>query len=209
MSLRQKYLKILVRDRSGRGGRRLAVAGLDGAERGEPGPGGSAAPGLGSGRACRNGWPPFAMRFPLSEEKQAIRRGDGYPRITWWGNGGWGWRRPWGGWGWPIGTTGTIGAIGTIGGVIGERVIATPTASNLVPTIDLLVVQPTPFCNIDCRYCYLPDRNSKAVVAPADVAQFVFAGLRVGLGRATACRSSGMPASRWCCRSPSIATRSR
>jgi uncharacterized protein len=35
-----------------------------------------------------------------------------------------------------------------------------------VPTIDLLVVQPTPFCNIDCRYCYLPDRNSKAVVAP-------------------------------------------
>jgi uncharacterized protein len=34
-----------------------------------------------------------------------------------------------------------------------------------VPRIDLLVVQPTPFCNIDCRYCYLPDRNSKAVVA--------------------------------------------
>jgi uncharacterized protein len=35
-----------------------------------------------------------------------------------------------------------------------------------VPRIDLLVVQPTPFCNIDCRYCYLPDRSSKAVVAP-------------------------------------------
>ena len=35
-----------------------------------------------------------------------------------------------------------------------------------MPTIELLVVQPTPFCNIDCRYCYLPDRNSKAVVAP-------------------------------------------
>jgi len=34
-----------------------------------------------------------------------------------------------------------------------------------VPCIELLVVQPTPFCNIDCRYCYLPDRNSKAVVA--------------------------------------------
>jgi uncharacterized protein len=31
--------------------------------------------------------------------------------------------------------------------------------------IELLVVQPTPFCNINCRYCYLPDRNSKAVVA--------------------------------------------
>ncbi len=34
-----------------------------------------------------------------------------------------------------------------------------------MPTIELLVVQPTPFCNIDCKYCYLPDRNSKAVVA--------------------------------------------
>ena len=37
--------------------------------------------------------------------------------------------------------------------------------SRFVPRIDLLVVQPTPFCNIDCRYCYLPHRNSKAVVA--------------------------------------------
>jgi uncharacterized protein len=35
-----------------------------------------------------------------------------------------------------------------------------------VPRIELLVIQPTPFCNIDCRYCYLPERNSKAVVAP-------------------------------------------
>jgi len=35
-----------------------------------------------------------------------------------------------------------------------------------VPRIELLVIQPTPFCNIDCRYCYLPDRRSKAVVAP-------------------------------------------
>ena len=38
------------------------------------------------------------------------------------------------------------------------------TASRLVPRIDLLVVQPTPFCNIDCRYCYLPNRNSKSVI---------------------------------------------
>jgi uncharacterized protein len=33
------------------------------------------------------------------------------------------------------------------------------------PRIELLVVQPTPFCNIDCRYCYLPDRANKSVVA--------------------------------------------
>jgi uncharacterized protein len=39
-----------------------------------------------------------------------------------------------------------------------------------VPAIDLLVVQPTPFCNIDCRYCYLPDRNNKAVVGGATLA---------------------------------------
>ena len=34
-----------------------------------------------------------------------------------------------------------------------------------MPQIQLLVVQPTPFCNIDCRYCYLPDRTNKAIVA--------------------------------------------
>jgi uncharacterized protein len=34
-----------------------------------------------------------------------------------------------------------------------------------MPRIQLLVVQPTPFCNIDCRYCYLPDRANKSVVA--------------------------------------------
>ena len=27
--------------------------------------------------------------------------------------------------------------------------------------LDLLVIQPTPFCNLDCEYCYLPSRNSK------------------------------------------------
>ena len=36
-----------------------------------------------------------------------------------------------------------------------------------MPTIQLLVVQPTPFCNINCRYCYLPNRTSKAVVGRA------------------------------------------
>ncbi|MFZ2005041.1 MAG: cyclophane-forming radical SAM/SPASM peptide maturase GrrM/OscB [Stellaceae bacterium] len=35
------------------------------------------------------------------------------------------------------------------------------------PRIELLVVQPTPFCNIDCRYCYLADRTNKSVVAEA------------------------------------------
>ena len=34
-----------------------------------------------------------------------------------------------------------------------------------MPVIELLVIQPTPFCNINCSYCYLPDRRSKAVVS--------------------------------------------
>src|SRR5260370_10540280 len=66
----------------------------------------------------------------------------------------------------PIGTIGITGTIGTTSGVIGNLVRRGQPASCLVATIELLVVQPTPFCNIDCRYCYLPDRNSKAVVAP-------------------------------------------
>jgi uncharacterized protein len=32
--------------------------------------------------------------------------------------------------------------------------------------LDLLVVQPTPFCNLDCSYCYLPDRGSKRRIRP-------------------------------------------
>lgn len=34
-----------------------------------------------------------------------------------------------------------------------------------VPRIDHVIIQPTPFCNIDCHYCYLPNRSSKAVMS--------------------------------------------
>jgi uncharacterized protein len=33
--------------------------------------------------------------------------------------------------------------------------------------LDLLVVQPTPFCNIDCSYCYLPNRQSTKRISTA------------------------------------------
>src|SRR5579863_1721692 len=33
--------------------------------------------------------------------------------------------------------------------------------------IDLLILQPTPFCNIDCDYCYLSSRSSTKRLAPA------------------------------------------
>ena len=39
-----------------------------------------------------------------------------------------------------------------------------------MPHLQLLVIQPTPFCNIDCRYCYLPDRSNKVVVAEETLA---------------------------------------
>jgi uncharacterized protein len=35
--------------------------------------------------------------------------------------------------------------------------------------VRIVVVQPTPFCNIDCRYCYLPGRNDKAVMTQSTV----------------------------------------
>lgn len=37
------------------------------------------------------------------------------------------------------------------------------------PTISIVVVQPTPFCNIDCRYCYLPQRSDKTVMQQSTV----------------------------------------
>jgi uncharacterized protein len=33
------------------------------------------------------------------------------------------------------------------------------------PRLRLLVLQPTPFCNIDCSYCYLPNRKSTATMS--------------------------------------------
>ena len=36
--------------------------------------------------------------------------------------------------------------------------------------IQQVVLQPTPFCNIDCRYCYLPNREDRRQMAPATAA---------------------------------------
>jgi len=40
-----------------------------------------------------------------------------------------------------------------------------PTSSDVAPLIHTVVLQPTPFCNINCRYCYLPQRDAKTVMA--------------------------------------------
>lgn len=32
-------------------------------------------------------------------------------------------------------------------------------------TLELLIVQPTPFCNLDCTYCYLPNRDDVGIMS--------------------------------------------
>jgi uncharacterized protein len=39
-----------------------------------------------------------------------------------------------------------------------------PTSSDVAPLIHIVVLQPTPFCNINCRYCYLPQRDARTVM---------------------------------------------
>jgi len=33
-----------------------------------------------------------------------------------------------------------------------------------VSPVQLLIFQPSPFCNLNCTYCYLPDRQDKRVM---------------------------------------------
>jgi uncharacterized protein len=53
-----------------------------------------------------------------------------------------------------------------------RRQIMATTSSVLdpVPLVDTVVVQPTPFCNINCNYCYLPQRNDKSVMGQKTIA---------------------------------------
>jgi uncharacterized protein len=49
----------------------------------------------------------------------------------------------------------------------GHRDAPVPTAPPDAPgPLELLVLQPTPFCNINCSYCYLPDRQSTKRMTP-------------------------------------------
>src|SRR6267378_2297464 len=45
--------------------------------------------------------------------------------------------------------------------------LTSTTVDTVVPRLRLLVLQPTPFCNIDCSYCYLSDRKSVATMSLA------------------------------------------
>ena len=46
-------------------------------------------------------------------------------------------------------------------GELGELLVAMVDVHSLVSAVQLVVIQPTPYCNLDCDYCYLPNRDSK------------------------------------------------
>jgi uncharacterized protein len=48
----------------------------------------------------------------------------------------------------------------------GPQDAAAPTTPGFAGPLELLVLQPTPFCNINCSYCYLPDRQSTRRMSP-------------------------------------------
>lgn len=53
--------------------------------------------------------------------------------------------------------------------LLAEFLIDHPTPDDLRGRTRLLVLQGTPFCNIACHYCYLPDRGNRARMAPDTV----------------------------------------
>ena len=47
-------------------------------------------------------------------------------------------------------------------GKLGKLLITLMLSENAeIGPIELVVIQPTPYCNLDCGYCYLPNRDSK------------------------------------------------
>ncbi len=49
------------------------------------------------------------------------------------------------------------------------------------PQLQLLIFQATPFCNIDCKYCYLPNRLDRRQISPALVSRAVERVIESGL----------------------------
>jgi uncharacterized protein len=51
----------------------------------------------------------------------------------------------------------------------GQRDVAPRVDVAAVPRVDVVVVQPTPFCNIACTYCYLPQRDDRSLIERSTV----------------------------------------
>ncbi|MBE2267574.1 MAG: GRRM system radical SAM/SPASM domain protein [Anaerolinea sp.] len=54
--------------------------------------------------------------------------------------------------------------------------------STSLPSLELLVLQPTPFCNINCSYCYLPDRTNKKTMSEEILAKIFSRIFESGIG---------------------------
>src|SRR5262249_28891702 len=65
--------------------------------------------------------------------------------------------------------TGTIGKIGVIGGIIERDDSVVRDMKFYKGKLGLLVLQPTPFCNISCDYCYLLHRNDRSRMDPLTI----------------------------------------
>jgi uncharacterized protein len=52
---------------------------------------------------------------------------------------------------------------------VNELSQALPPSPDVSPLVRTIVLQPTPFCNIDCRYCYLPQRSDTTVMPLATI----------------------------------------
>jgi uncharacterized protein len=50
-----------------------------------------------------------------------------------------------------------------------DKSMLTSPMRRSVPLLETVVVQPTPFCNINCSYCYLPQRDVKSIVEQSTV----------------------------------------
>ena len=46
----------------------------------------------------------------------------------------------------------------------------TQCISRAMPRVEVVVIQPTPFCNISCSYCYLPQRDDRTVISQSTIA---------------------------------------
>jgi uncharacterized protein len=66
-------------------------------------------------------------------------------------------------------------------GAASARRMAVAGAVRTATRLGLLVLQPTPFCNLDCRYCYLPDRANRARMTMATLAAAVEQVVEAGL----------------------------
>lgn len=77
----------------------------------------------------------------------------------------------------------------------GKIAIAHERADGVLVPANLLIIQASPFCNIDCSYCYLADRANKKLMTPetAEAVVKFLAGIPLAKKPLTVCWHAGEP----------------